>query len=99
MRKETLTFSKIGADGVKRTATVRGQTAKALRELSKAGPQGVTAMECDTWAYRLAAYCHDLRGKHGLVIETLHENHPGGWHGRHVLQTPVAIEAGESEVA
>jgi hypothetical protein len=99
MKRDTLTFSKFETDGIKRTAVVRGQTAKTLRELVKAGPKGVTALGCDTWAFRLAAYCHTLRHEHGLAIETLREEHPGGWHGRHVLRTPVAIEADESEAA
>jgi hypothetical protein len=29
--------------------------------------------------------------KFGVVIETKHENHDGGWHGRFVLHTPVEI--------
>lgn len=68
-----------------------GQTAKALRALALAGKGGVTALEVSTWAYRFAAYCHDLRKK-GLEIETLHEKHEGGWHGRHVLHTLVRLE-------
>ena len=27
----------------------------------------------------------------GLTIRTEREEHPGGWHGRHVLETPVRI--------
>ena len=68
-----------------------GQTAKALRALVLAGKGGVTALEVSTWAYRFAAYCHDLRKK-GLDIETLREGHEGGWHGRHVLLTDVRLE-------
>ncbi len=72
--------------------TVKGQTAKALVALVEAGPRGVTALEAATRAYRLAAYCHDLRRKHGLSIRTDKESHPGGWHGRHVLESDVRIE-------
>jgi adenine deaminase len=68
-----------------------GQTAKAIRALVSAGAQGVTALEVATWAYRFAAYCHCLR-KQGLDIETLREDHDGGWHGRHVLHTAVRLE-------
>jgi hypothetical protein len=68
-----------------------GQTAKAIRALVLAGKQGVTALEVATWAYRFAAYCHCLR-KHGLDIETLREDHDGGWHGRHVLHSLVRLE-------
>jgi adenine deaminase len=69
----------------------QGQTAKAIRALVLAGAHGVTAQEVATWAYRFAAYCHVLRKK-GLDIETLREEHSGGWHGRHVLHTGVRLE-------
>jgi hypothetical protein len=69
-----------------------GQQARALVALAKAGATGVTAQELASWAYRLAAYCWELRRK-GLDIETRRETHPGGWHGRHVLHTPVTVEA------
>jgi hypothetical protein len=74
-----------------RLFVVRGQTAKALIALVNGGDRGVTALETATWAYRLAAYCHDLRTRYGLAIRTEREEHPGGWHGRHVLETPVTI--------
>ncbi len=78
--------------GCRRSITVKGQSAKALLALVEAGPRGITAFEAATWAYRLAAYCHDLRHKHGLSIRTDKERHPGGWHGRHVLETDVRIK-------
>ncbi len=78
--------------GYSRNITVKGQTARALLALVEAGPKGVTAIEAATWAYRLAAYCHDLRRKHGLSIRTDRESHPGGWHGRHVLESDARIE-------
>lgn len=70
---------------------MRGQTAKALIALVNGGDRGVTALEVATWAYRFAAYCHDLRTRYALAIRTEREEHPGGWHGRHVLETPVTI--------
>ena len=70
---------------------VRGQLAKALIALVSGGDCGVSALEVATWAYRFAAYCHLLRTRHGLAIRTEREEHPGGWHGRHVLETPVTI--------
>lgn len=81
--------------------SVTGQTAKALLALIEAGPRGITALEADAWAYRLAAYCHVLRQRHGLSIRTEREPHPGGWHGRYVLETPVQIDAvtGREEAA
>ncbi len=83
--------------GSSRNITIKGQTAKALLALVEAGPKGVTAFEAATWAYRLAAYCHDLRRKHGLSIRTERESHPGGWHGRHVLESDVHIEENRAE--
>jgi len=74
-----------------RRFVVRGQTAKALIALVNSGDRGVTALEAATWAYRLAAYCHDLRTRYGLAIRTEREEHPGGWHGRHVLETSVTL--------
>lgn len=70
---------------------VKGQTARSLLALVNAGAMGVTALEVSCWAYRFAAYCHDLRHKHGLVIDTIRETHAGGWHGRHVLRSSVEI--------
>lgn len=71
--------------------TVRGQTAKALKALLHAGDSGITALECNSWAFRLAAYVHELRRRHGLAIEMLREPHGdnGDWHGRYVLRSPV----------
>jgi hypothetical protein len=57
----------------------------------QAGEFGCTAFEVAGWAYRFAAYSFDLRRRYGLVIRTDREDHPGGWHGRHVLETPVEI--------
>ena len=91
-------FNAIAPGGTVR-GVVRGQTAKALLALVKAGPRGVTALETATWAYRLAAYCHDLRKNYGLVIRTDREDHDGGWHGRHVLESEVQITAGEGDTS
>lgn len=74
-----------------RPFSVRGQTARALLALVAAGSAGVTAHEVATWAFRLAAYCFELRVRYDLVIRTEREAHPGGWHGRHVLETRVTI--------
>ena len=78
------------SDGERRFI-VRGQTAKALIALVTGGDRGATALEVSTWALRFAAYCHFLRRDFGLSIRTDREEHPGGWHGRHVLETPVRI--------
>jgi hypothetical protein len=70
--------------------SVSGQTARALLALVNAAGRGVTALELSTWALRLAAYVHTLR-RLGLVITLLREPHPGGWHGRYVLASPVRL--------
>ena len=74
-----------------RPFVVRGQTGKALIALVNGGDRGVTALEAATWAYRFAAYCFEFRTRYGLAIRTEREEHPGGWHGRHVLEAPVTI--------
>lgn len=87
----------ITGDGGERAITVKGQTARALMALVEAGLKGRTALEVSTWAYRFSAYCFDLRHLHGLSIRTDREEHPGGWHGRHVLENTVRIVAVEGD--
>lgn len=70
---------------------VTGQTARALVALVRAGKAGVTALEVNSWAYRLGAYVHRLRHENGLAIETVREPHDGGWHGRYVLRCAVVL--------
>ncbi len=79
------------ADGPSGRLNVNGQEARALEALVKRGASGVTALEMSSWAYRLGAYVHDLRHEHGLAIETIREDHEGGWHARYVLRSPVII--------
>jgi hypothetical protein len=74
-----------------RQFVVRGQTGKALIALVSGGDRGVMALEAASWAYRFAAYCFELRTRYRLAIRTDREEHQGGWHGRHVLETPVRI--------
>jgi hypothetical protein len=86
----------IDAKGPLGRFTVTGQTARALVALVKAGPAGVTALEVNSWAYRMGAYVHRLRHDNGLAIVTEREKHDGGWHGRYVLCCPVTLlEAGQ----
>src|SRR5262245_59849079 len=79
--------------GEARPIEARGQVARTLRALVDAGHVGLTAMEASNWAFRLAAYCHNLKREHGLAIRTEREEHPGGWHGRHVLDSCVEVLA------
>jgi hypothetical protein len=82
---------KVTASGPGGVFTVSGQTARALLALVNAAGRGVTALEVSTWALRLAAYVHSLR-RLGIVVSMLREPHPGGWHGRYVLSSPVAVQ-------
>ena len=70
---------------------VTGQEARALEALIERGAAGVTSLEVASWAYRLGAYIFDLRHDYGLSIDTLREEHDGGWHARYVLRSPVVI--------
>ena len=67
------------------------QVAKALVALVEQGAAGVTALEVHSWADRLGAYVHTLRHDYVLAIETVHEDHEGGWHARYRLLSPVSI--------
>jgi hypothetical protein len=82
---------RLAAIGPRGQFIVTGQVAKALVELVRRGAAGVTALEVNSWAYRLGAYVFILRHDYGLAIETVHEPHDNGWHGRYVLHTPVVI--------
>lgn len=72
--------------------TLTGRDAWALSELVKAGKQGCTPI--DNPGPRWSGYVHNLRRKHGLIIETVDESHGGpfsGTHARYILKTPVRI--------
>jgi hypothetical protein len=84
--------ARIRAEGPTGSFTATGQVAKALAALVAAGTRGVTALEVNSWAYRLGAYVHTLRHDCGITIETVREPHEGGWHGRYVLRSPVKLE-------
>ena len=73
------------------TILVRGQVGRTLEALVAAGHRGTTALECSAWAFRLAAYVHDLRRAHGLAIDMEKEKPEGGWHGRYILRSPVTL--------
>ena len=73
------------------TIVLRGQEGKTLLALVRAGSAGCTAQEVSDWSFRFAAYVFQLLHRFGLVIETVRERHPGGWHGRYVLLSKVNI--------
>jgi hypothetical protein len=75
-----------------RIVELRGQTARALLTLVLNGARGATALDVsNTWAYRFGAYVFDLRRDHYLTISTEREAHPGGWHARYRLLSPVRV--------
>lgn len=78
-------------NGEPKTYEVQGRAAETLACLVRAGQSGITALEVNSWAYRLASYIHDLRHKYGLDIHTILEPHDGGEHARYVLITAVEI--------
>lgn len=69
---------------------ISGQKLSTLLALIAAGPRGITALEVSSWAYRLAAYCHELK-RLGVPIVTAREPHEGGWHGRYRLEGKVKL--------
>jgi hypothetical protein len=74
--------------------TCKGQEAKTLLLLTEKSTAGVVAYDFTGGPpFRLPAYTWALMRNHGLNIETLREQHEGGWHGRFVLHTPVEIVA------
>lgn len=82
----------LNADGSRRPIRPTGRDAWALRELMRAGPQGVTPLERP--APRWSAYVHNLRREWGVDIVTLDEPHDGpfpGRHGRYVLRSRVTL--------
>lgn len=89
-KKWSATF-RVTHEGKPYSHYVKGRVAQTILALVNAGEAGITAAEMSCWAYRLGAYVHILRTKYGLDIETLHEGHEGGWHGRYVMHSTVTI--------
>jgi hypothetical protein len=90
MRKRITIQARILPDGEIFTAT--GQEARTLFLLHAKGPDGVVAYDfAGGPPFRLPAYVWSLKRKHSLDIQTKHDLHDGGWHGRFVLHTKVEI--------
>jgi hypothetical protein len=85
--------SRITVMGPQGSFDVRGQEARTLRALVRAGDGGVTALELSGWALRLAAYVHSLQKK-GVVIAMEREPHDGGHHGRYRLMSTIHLIGG-----
>jgi hypothetical protein len=72
--------------------TVRGQEARTLVLLIVKGNWGVGSYDFDEGPpFRLGAYMYDLRHQFELAIETLRDEHDGGWHARYRLLSRVKI--------
>jgi hypothetical protein len=72
--------------------SVTGQEARTLLLLQQKATKGVVAYDFSGGPpFRLPAYVWSLKRKHGLIIETKHELHNGGWHGKFVMHTPIEI--------
>lgn len=78
-------------EGKPKTYEVEGRGAETLLCLVQAGNTGITALEVNSWAYRLASYVYDLRYLYKLDIQTLMEPHAGGKHARYRLVSAVEI--------
>lgn len=82
---------KFNGEIVKRKVTLPKQI-KTLNALVDGGIKGITALELsNTWALRLADYVFQIKRGLGIDIETVREEHEGGWHGRYVLISDVQI--------
>ncbi len=77
-------------DGTRRIS-VRGQNARTLLCLLKAGERGITSRDAFEWAHWFPSYIYDLRRWHRLNIESSIELHEGGKHARYVLRSHVTI--------
>ncbi len=75
-----------------RTITATGREAETLLKLISSGSVGITPLDAHRAgpAFRLAAYCHDLK-KLGIPIDCELEPHAGGRHGRYRLTAPVVV--------
>lgn len=93
-RNHKFSFWAVGPEG---RFMVTGRNAQTLNALVAAGDRGIITVELsNTWALRLGAYIHQLRHDYGLHIETIREEHDGGFHGRYFLKTPVVLLGGAS---
>lgn len=89
MGKKLKIKAKIG----ERIVEVVGREAETLLRLIAAGAAGISPLDAHKAgpAFRVAAYCFDIRTKHHIPIETKREAHEGGWHVRYYLTVHVEI--------
>lgn len=72
--------------------TAQGRDVWALSELIKVGSKGCTPIDHPGSCW--SGYVFNLKRKHSLAIETVHENHGGqfaGSHARYVLHSSMEI--------
>ncbi len=83
------------ADGNERAIVAVGRPAWLLDSLIHAGEKGVTPIEASAggWCVRCSHYCHILRRRHGLLIETVDERHGPPFAGIH---SPLRCRGGAS---
>ena len=90
MRKRIKILARILPDGPLFASS--GQEACTMLLLHKKETKGVVAFDFTGGPpFRFPAYVWSLKRKHGLAIETKHDLHDGGWHGRFVLHSIVEI--------
>lgn len=82
---------RVSESGAPREFERREQTARTLLVLLESRQLGVTALECSRSAYRLAAYCRELRRDHALAIRCEREEHSGSCRNRYVLESAFDI--------
>ena len=93
VRKSIVTY-RVTRDEKEAVGQAKGRVGQTLYALVEAGARGVTALEMQSWAFRLADYVHDLRHEHlgGFdAIQTIYEPHEGGEHARYLLIVEVEI--------
>lgn len=71
--------------------STEGRYAQTLYALAQRQKEGITSLEVNSWAYRLASYVHTLRNRFNLDIITKFEEHEGGKHARYFLYSDVEI--------
>ena len=92
-RKSLVTY-RIILDDREAVMQAKGRFGQTLYALVEAGARGITALEMQSWAFRLADYVHDLRHQYlgGFdSVYTQSEQHEGGEHARYILMVDVEI--------
>jgi hypothetical protein len=95
--KKLVAHFKLIKNGQEVVFILKGQKAKALKDLIENGNNGCTALEISkTFALRLSEYIRALRrdslaNGYNLNIITKRESNPISWHGRYILIDKVKV--------